>query len=107
MDDTKITSIDDVLNNKKWREFVESIEPDPDKKTLKSYLNTYLNPFRGLYEGIWENHRKWKQGFKGQILMSDQADKTVSFDPNLTLKAHSNRSFFEQNFKFLRTMLLD
>ena len=105
LDDTKITSLDDAMNNKKWRQFVESIEPDPDKTTLKSFFNTYVNPFRGLYEGIWENHRKWKQGFKGQILMSDRANKTVSFDENLLLKAHPNRDYFEENFKELRNFL--
>ncbi len=105
LDKTKITSLDDALDNNKWKEFVESIVLNPDKTTFRSLLNTYVNPFRGLYEGIWENHRKWSQGFKGQILMSDRANKTVSFDPNLTLKAHSNRNYFEQNFEGLRESL--
>jgi len=91
-DKTVIKSKDDVLDNDKWRKFVESVKKKEGigttiKEGLKDWAKEELNPFAGFID----DHFQWKLGFQGQILMSDQSDKTASFDPDQNLVSHDNQ----------------
>jgi hypothetical protein len=91
-DKTVIKSKDDVLDNDKWRKFVSSLKKNEGigttiKEGLKDWAKEELNPFAGFID----DHFQWKLGFQGQILMSDQSDKTASFDPDQNLVSHDNQ----------------
>lgn len=91
-DKTAIKSKDDVLENDKWIKFVSSLKKNEGigatiKEGLKDWAKEELNPFAGFVD----DHFQWKLGFQGQILMSDQYDKTASFDPDQNLVSHDNQ----------------
>ena len=91
-DKTAIKNKDDVLENDKWRKFVSSLKKNEGigatiKEGLKDWAKEELNPFAGFVD----DHFQWKLGFQGQILMSDQYDKTASFDPDQNLVSHDNQ----------------
>jgi hypothetical protein len=97
--DSDISSISDAYDNKKWVEFVDSI----DKGTWidsfgKSWFNENLNPLNGFVD----DQLQWSHGFKGKILMSDEASMTASFDDSLQLKPHYNRSNYEEDLDKFR-----
>jgi hypothetical protein len=52
--------------------------------------------------GAIDNQKLWAHGVQGKILMSDQADKTVSFDDNLNLKSHDNQEYVEEMIEDLK-----
>lgn len=55
--------------------------------------------------GAIDNQKLWAHGVQGKILMSDQADKTVSFDDNLNLKSHGNQEYVEEMIEDLKKMI--
>ena len=90
-DKSAITSQDAVANNGNWKRFVNSLKKKEGLgvdiiEGLKDWAKNELNPFAGFKD----DQKQWAYGFKGQILMSDQSDKTVSFDSNLNLIPHTN-----------------
>lgn len=91
-DKTAIKSKMDVIYNFYWKKFVESVKKNEGigatiKEGLKDWAKEELNPFAGFVD----DHFQWKLGFQGQILMSDQSDKTASFDPDQNLVSHDNQ----------------
>ena len=58
-------------------------------------------PFRGFKD----DQRKWKNGFKGKILLSEQEGRTASFDNNFNMKTHVNQDFDEQSIEELHKLL--
>ena len=53
---------------------------------MKDWLKEEVSP----YSGFVNDHLQWKLGFKGQILMSDNSEKTASFDENHYLMPSNN-----------------
>ena len=106
-DKTKIKSVDDASKKDNWDDYVKSVDIDDSITflgTLKnglSWANENLNTFKGFKD----DQHKWKHGFKGRILISDQADKTASFSSDLTMKSHTNQTFDEQNLAALQKLL--
>ena len=105
MDDSKIKSEKDTLDNDKWNEFIKSLNM-PSKfwsglTAVASFLNEHFNPLQGLID----DQAQWASGFKGRILMSDRENRTASFDDSMKLTYTKNRNFYEENLAELRTVL--
>lgn len=98
--DKIINSVDDAIDNKKWVKYANSIENNKVLNAL-SFVNEHFNPFCGFID----DQLQWSHGFKGKILMSDQENKTVSFDDNLTLISHNNHAFYEESINGLRKLV--
>ena len=106
MDKTKIKSIDDAVTNDKWKEFVDTIEYDESKGGAWSFVKDHFkDDVFGSYVGIKKNQKIWSHGFEGKILMSDQANKTASFDDNLALISHSNKDYIEEVIGMIKETL--
>ena len=92
VDKTLFGNPEEALNNEKWKEFVNSVKEkeggfgDELKEELKDWLKEEVNPFGGSID----DHLQWQLGFKGQILMSDNSEKTASFDENHYLMPSNN-----------------
>ena len=92
VDNNAFTNANSTLNNEKWKEFINSVKEkeggfgDELKDELKDWLKEEVSP----YSGFVNDHLQWKLGFKGQILMSDQSEKTASFDKNHHLVSSNN-----------------
>ncbi len=78
----------DVVDNDNWMRFVRSLkQKEGFGDSIKDWAKEELNPFAGFID----DQKQWAYGFKGQILMSDQSDKTASFDSSLNLTSHDNQ----------------
>jgi hypothetical protein len=103
-DNGGITSLDDALDDDKWSDYIDSVEYDDSKSKVSkagSFLNKHFNPFHGIID----NQNQWAHGFKGKILMSDQADKTASFNDNLEWTSEENEVYHEETIEGIKNML--
>ena len=108
VDKTLFGNPEEALNNEKWKEFVNSVKEkeggfgDELKEELKDWLKEEVNPFGGSID----DHLQWKLGFKGQILMSDQREKTASFDGshNLVPSTNTENATIKAITDFLKTI---
>ena len=109
LDKTKISSWANAYNEDTWREFVESLEYDDTESNAKKVLSWALEHAKedvlSSFMGAIDNQKLWAHGVQGKILMSDQADKTVSFDNNLNLKSHGNQEYVEEMIEELKKMV--
>ena len=97
-----IKSVNDAYDNKKWKKYVKSIDRDILIERLgKKKANELFNPFAGFVD----DQGQWSHGFKGKILMSDEADKTAFFDKDLNMKPHNNVNLFDENISKLRELV--
>lgn len=97
--DSGISSVSDAYDNDKWNDFVDSINKSSWlDSSVASWINENIVPFKDLVD----DQLQWSHGFKGKILMSDEADKTASFDDSLQLKPHYNRSNYEEDLDKFR-----
>lgn len=97
--DSDISNINDAYDNSKWEEFVDSIDKGSWIDSVgSSWINENINPLSGFVD----DQLQWSHGFKGKILMSDEADKTASFDDSLQLKPHNNRTYYEEDLAKFR-----
>jgi hypothetical protein len=105
-DKGQIHSIDDVFYNNKWRAYVKSLEKNESilhelSGETKDWFKENMIPFRGFKD----DQKKWKNGFKGKILLSEQEGRTASFDNNFNMKTHVNQDFDEQSIEELHKLL--
>lgn len=101
-DKTKISSVDDSFSNEKWGNYVKSVEPNSTMdKYGKNKANELINPLCGIVD----DHFQWTHGFKGKILMSDEAEKTSFFGDNQQIMSYTNRTPFKSDIKTLRKLL--
>ena len=98
-DKTVISSKDDVENNKKWKEYTNSISKG--LTPVRSWFNEHTNPFNGIID----DHYQWTNGVEGKILMSDKESRTAMFDDDLSWKISYNNKFAEENLSELHKVL--
>lgn len=108
VDKTLFGNPEEALNNEKWKEFVNSVKEKEGGfgeellDETKDWLKEEVNPFGGSID----DHLQWKLGFKGQILMSDQREKTASFDGshNLVPSTNTENATIKAITDFLKTI---
>jgi len=106
-DKTIIKSVDDASKKNNWEDYANSVDNDDSITLLGTLKNglSWANENLNTFKGFKDDQHKWKHGFKGRILISDQADKTASFSSDLTMKSHTNQTFDEQNLAALQKLL--
>ena len=104
-DKSKISSVDDAYDNKKWKKYVKSLEGNSFMDNVDSIANNEFIEIMNPLPNIIDDQAQWSHGFKGRILMSDQSDKTAFFDNDLNMKPHFNSAHYEENINELRTYL--
>ena len=94
--DGNLANLADAADNKKWRAFVDTIKKGDFGIGMQfvSFLkNKIVTPVK---EEFSENFIKWKNGYEGKILFSDNMSKTISFrNGQNQLEASYNQSFGE------------
>ena len=109
LDKTKIFNWANAYNEDTWREFADSLEYDDtlsNAQKVWSWTKEHVKEdVLSSFVGAIDNQKLWAHGVQGKILMSDQADKTVSFDNNLNLKPHDNQEYVEEVIENLKKMI--
>ena len=109
LDKTKISAWGSACNETKWREFAESLEYNDTPSNAQKFFSWAKEHIKedvlSSFMGAIDNQKLWAHGVQGKILMSDQADKTVSFDDNLNLKSHGNQEYVEEMIEDLKKMI--
>ena len=104
-------TLKEVEENKQWKAYTKSIEQEDKslKEKIKDGAQKVVThewfPWSGIYTGIWENATKWKNGFKGGILLSQSENETSYFDESHQLKTYINRDFFSDSIEYLKKLL--
>lgn len=106
LDKTKISALTDACSEEIWREFADSLEYDDTESNGQKVFSWAKEHIKedvlSSFMGAYDNQKLWAHGVQGKILMSDQADKTVSFDDNLNLKSHDNQEYVEEMIEDLK-----
>ena len=97
-------SFADAADNKKWRNFANSVEPDDDRPDNK-YLGKLYDVAKKVHlKEIWENTHKWNNDFKGKILFSENENETFQFG-NGTFDSFKNRESNAQSITSIKKLL--
>lgn len=106
LDKTLISSWANAFNEEKWGKFAESLEYNDTPSNAQKFFSWAKEHIKedvlSSFMGAIDNQKLWAHGVQGKILMSDQADKTVSFDDNLNLKSHDNQEYVEEMIEDLK-----
>ena len=94
----------DVADNKEWKNFVKSVEPDDDRPDNK-YLGKLYDVAKKVHlKDIWENTHKWNNGFKGKILFSEKENETFKLE-NGNFESFKNRESNAQSITSIKKLL--
>lgn len=107
-DKTMFKSVDDIVDNDSWKQYVDSLEYGGSSTGSKIWSWTKEHFKEDVFSsavGLLDGQKQWAYGFEGKILMSDQTNRTASFDDNLTLKSHGNTYYVEDIIADLKTTL--
>lgn len=92
-----------------WATTVENLVQELCSSEFKKELRKYKEWAADTYLDSWldplVNRKRWAVGLKGKILLSDDSQKTISFDDKGGIKTTENATFTNKSAKKMKEFL--
>ena len=98
-----------LSNEDYWQALVDAMVQEVCKnwvtKDLRKYKDWANDTYKATFVDQTVNRKRWAVGMKGKILLSDDSQKTITFDDKGEVKATENLTFTDKNHKKMREFL--